>query len=174
MLQGKNKHVVQTENVSTSAAHRVGGLFNTRSFERMSIFGKKQPKELPPLFSETEIDGATYDQVMDFLVSVNDDDYKKIIKVADTYRKTHCDVAKITGIEQQAQPSIFELQTQPARPVAATAPKATDTEAGNFLDEDDDLTAAFMDDEAPTPPAVPGTGTAKPIKVTDDTDQLQS
>lgn len=141
----------------------------------MSIFGKKQPKELPPLFSETEIDGATYDQVMDFLVSVNNDDYKKIIKVADAYRKTHCDVAKITGIEQEAQPSIFELQSPQAASTAATAPKATDTEAGDFLDGDDDLTAAFLDDDEPaTPPAAPSTGTSKPITVKDDTSELQS
>lgn len=139
----------------------------------MSIFKKAPAKELPPLFTEAELNegaAATYEQVLDFLVSVNDSDYKKVIKVADAYRKTHCEVAKITGIEQEPVGSIFETQTQTAQPVTVTAP-ATDTEAGNFLDGDDDLAAAFLDDDEPA-----ATNQPKSTKVTvkDDNANHQS
>ena len=125
----------------------------------MGLFGKKSAKTLPPLLSSAEIDGASYDQVLDFLVSVNKDDFDKIIKVAGLYRKTHCDVAKVTGLTAEPQPSIFEDQTiapQVAGTPLVTTPgaKAPDTEAGDFL-TDDDLNNAFLDDDEPTPPAAP-------------------
>lgn len=180
MLQtAQNKHVVKTQNSNTSAPITVGGLFNilrrdyvVRGIDHMGIFNKKSAKELPPLFSEAELNGASYEQVIDFLVAVNNDDFKKVIKVAELQRKAHADMAKVTGLAQDEPQSIFDLQTIEAR---AVAHNKTDTEAGNFLDDDDDLTAAFMDDDAPVlPPAVPGTGTAKPITVTDDSSELQS
>jgi hypothetical protein len=172
MLTGQNKNVPKTGKQNTSATISVGGLFNARSLRHMGIFGnKKSAKELPPLFSEAEIDGASYDQVLDFLVSINSDDYKKVIKVADLYRKTHCDVAKVTGLEQQAVPSIFEEQSQPAI-VAPGTPAPTDTEAGNFLDDDDDIAAAFLadDDEPATATAPVGSPTGKSTKVEIKTD----
>lgn len=179
MLNNSNKNVKQNVTLGTPAVATISGFFSAanklnKGVKHMGLFGsKKTVKELPPLFSEAEIDGATYDQVLDFLVSVNNDDYKKIIRVADLYRKTHCEVAKVTGLATDPQPSIFEQQPV-AAPAAPVAP-ATDTEAGNFLDGDDDLAAAFLDDDEPTPPATTAPAT-KPTKVTvtDETDNLQS
>lgn len=117
----------------------------------MGIFNKKAIKDLPPLLSTAEIEGANYDQVLDFLVSVNDADFDKIIKVAGLYRKTHCDVADVTGLKLEAVPSIFETQTVPPQvvgtPIVGTpgGDKLPDTEAGDFL-ADDDLANAFLDD----------------------------
>lgn len=113
--------------------------------ENMSIFKKAPAKELPPLLNDAEIYGATYDQVIDFLVAVNDKDYQKIVKVADAHRANAAEVAKITGIKYGPVPSIFEQQT--VAPV--TAPGTVD---------DDDLDLAFLTDDEPAAP--------KPVKRT--------
>lgn len=97
----------------------------------MNLFKKQPTKELPPLISDAELDGASYEQVIDYLTSVNKADFEKIIKVATTFRKAHCEVAKITGIETEPTGSIFDHETVP--PVALPG----DTELGDFLTEDD-------------------------------------
>lgn len=107
---------------------------------------KKPKKELPPLMTEADWNEptASYDQVLDFLVAVNKSDFEKIIKVANLHRKANCDVAKITGMKHEPVPSIFDRQTVPERTIEPDVP---DTEAGNFLDEDDELNAAFLNDD---------------------------
>lgn len=91
----------------------------------------KPKKELPALITDEELDGASYEQVVDYLTSVNKADFEKIIKVATTYRKAHCEVAKITGIDTQPANSIFDHDEVP--PVAI----AGDTELGDFLTGDE-------------------------------------
>lgn len=159
MRYAQNKNVKKTVNSNMPAAIMASGLFNAWSFKYMGIFNKKPAKELPPLFSEAELNGASYEQVIDFLVSVNAADFKKVIKVAELQRKAHIDMAKVTGMTMDEPQSIFDMQTIEAR---AEAHNATDTEAGNFLDDDDELTRAFMDDDEPTtPPKSPAAGTTK-------------
>lgn len=111
----------------------------------MGIFDKKT-NDLPALLSDDELQApAGYEQVLDFLVAINGADFNKVIKVANVYRSANKDVALVTGLEVDEPTSIFEKQTAP--PV--TMP---DTDAGNFLDDDDELSAAFLDDEpAPRP-----------------------
>lgn len=107
----------------------------------MGIFDKK-PKEQPAVAD----DGATYDQVVDFLVSVNDRDYQKIKRVVDIYRAANVEVAKATGVRSEPANSIFAKQTVPAVNLAPS-----DTDVGNFLEDDDELTAAFLEDDEPAP-----------------------
>lgn len=164
-IQNKNAN---NGKIFTPATNKVVGFFNANGVHKMLFNNKKTAKELPPLFSESEISGATYDQVQDFLVAVNDGDFDKIIQVAKIYRQANKDVAAATGMEFETQPSIFERQEAPA----VTIPE-TDTEAGNFLDNDDDLAAAFLNDDEPkTTIPVKTTATAKTAK--NETANLQS
>jgi hypothetical protein len=143
------------------------GLFCCRSSHqvsegKMSIFGNKKKTELPPLITDAELaamNGATYEQVIDFLVAVNDKDYQKIIKVAETTRAHHVEIAKITGMKYAPVPSIFEQQTTPA----ILLDKQPDTEAGDFLD-DDELEKAFKEPGAPTKPGSKTKPAATPAK----------
>lgn len=108
----------------------------------MGLFSKKSDR-LTPLFSEAEIEGASYYQVIDFLAAVNDKDYFKIIKVAETTRIHNAGIAKITGMKPESVPSIFKEQT------IAPITQQQDTSAGDFL-TDDELDAAFAE-PAPKP-----------------------
>lgn len=106
------------------------------------MFGRKSNYDEKPA---QEPQGATYDQVIDFLVAVNDKDYQKIIKVADIHRAANVDVAKATGVKAETTPSIFERNTVPVIKHSQDEP--------NLLDEDDELVAAFLgsEDDEPEP-----------------------
>lgn len=141
MLMAKNQNA--QKNLMNLPALTIGGFFNAQGVTRVLFNNKKKNiDELPPLFSEAEINGASYEQVLDFLIAVNDDDFSKIIKVAEIHRQAHRDVAEATGLEYEAPASIFERQEVPEV-------QLPDTDAGNFLDDDDDadIAAAFLDDE---------------------------
>lgn len=102
-------------------------------------------------------EGATYDQVIDFLVAVNDKDYQKIIKVADIYRAANVDVARASGVKLEPANSIFERQTMPIVKHGQDEP--------NLLDEDDELTAAFLGSEDDEPDELPKPKRRKKVKV---------
>lgn len=99
----------------------------------MGLFGKDK-KVLAPLFSESELEpqNADYNTVLDWLQGLSDEDYATVCKIAEIYRKANKDAAAALGIEDQPTTFIHP----PAEP---EAPK-------NFLDEDD-ISAAFLDDE---------------------------
>lgn len=121
----------------------------------MSIFGNKKKRSTymgEPIGQEPTV--ANYDQVVDFLVSVNDKDYQKIIKVANIYRDANVEVAKATGVKQEPVQSIFARQTVPAVNLG-------DQPGHSFLDEDDELVKAFAGSEPDEPEVKP---TTKPKK----------
>lgn len=172
MLLAQNKNMPKYNHIIKAPAFNIGGFFNSTGVTKVLFNKKKSIAELPPLLSESEVNGASYDQVLDFLVGINDDDYSKVLKVAEIYRKANQDVAQATGLEYEAQPSIFDRQE--AIEARHTTAPATDTEAGNFLDDDDDLATAFLsdDDEPVTQIPVKTTATAKTPK--NETANLQS
>lgn len=96
----------------------------------MNLFNRKPTKELPPLISDEELDAVTYNEVLEFLTSINNSDYAKIIKVVNTYRKANCEVAKITGLAATEQRSIFDQPT-----AVAKIDYPSDTELGDFLED---------------------------------------
>lgn len=106
----------------------------------MQLFGNKK-KELPPL-AEVAATGASYEQVVDFLVGLNKSDFDKVIKVANIYRAAEQEVAKTTGMKQEQVPPLFK--TQATKPLLS--PGVVD------LDDDDELIAAFEGSEPDEPP----------------------
>ena len=111
----------------------------------MGIFtNKERQSNVPPLALDDEPsdDPVNYNNVLDYLVGLSDDEFEKIKKVASIYRKANKDASEALGVENE--PSAFisnpadELQTIPPRPI---------NEAGaTILDDDEDL-ASFLDDE---------------------------
>jgi hypothetical protein len=80
----------------------------------MSLFGnKKQP--LPDLITESDFeDVANYNSALSFLVGLSDDDYKKVINVADIHRKAYQESAAVLGIAND--PTTFINPPEPTAP----------------------------------------------------------
>lgn len=103
---------------------------------------RAQPVELPAIVQPE--DPVNYNSVLDYLIGLNDKDYKKMTSSVEIYRKANKDVAKIIGIKDE--PTHTLLPEQP-----------TDQEIDDGLDDllaadGDALKTAFIEDE-PTPPA---------------------
>lgn len=130
----------------------------------MSLFGNKKKYEQAKGAAPSPA-GASYDQVIDFMVFVNEKDHQKIIKVVEIYRKANIEVARATGVKPEPVPSIFKHQTVPAQPAAPS-----------LLEDDDELVAAFegSEDDEPVTPARKAKTTVKvttPNGDEKDTDQ---
>jgi hypothetical protein len=113
----------------------------------MSIFNRKK-RVIGTYMGEPVKDesiGVDYEEVLSFLASVNQADFDKIIKVARIYRDADIAVAKVTGLKTEQVPSIFETNK-------ITDHKHAEKVAKSLLDEDDELEAAFLDDDEPVPP----------------------
>lgn len=110
----------------------------------MGIFGNKKAEPAQPLLSDAEIFGdqpINYNQTIEFLAGLSDEDYKKTIKCAEITRKSYADQCKVLGIDNEPtafiNPPEDELQTMPPVEVA-----------GSFLEDDTEL-GSFLDDEPP-------------------------
>lgn len=69
----------------------------------MTLFGHKK-RELPDLITDEELaedQGVAYDCVIDYLNGLSEDDYSKVIKVAEIYRKATQDAADALGVENE-------------------------------------------------------------------------
>lgn len=67
----------------------------------MSLF-KKDKKVLPPLMTEADFDEVgNYDSTLKYLLGLSDDDYKKVIQVADIHRKANLDAAAVLGVANE-------------------------------------------------------------------------
>lgn len=84
-------------------------------------------------------DPVNYNSVLDYLVGLSQDDFKKMTKSAEIYRKANRDVAGLIGVEDEPTTSIQTSQ-----------PELEDEDLDNLLNANkDDLTAAFLEDELP-------------------------
>lgn len=113
----------------------------------MGLFNKKDSLQKKPalLFDTEEQDfvrqEAGYNEVVDYLVGLSDEDYIKVCKVAEIYRKANAEALEALGIENQ--PTTFIQQPEPEEPE-----QSEDELADNFLD--DELDNAFLEDIDPT------------------------
>lgn len=102
----------------------------------MGIFGKKR-KELPPLMQASDFDivpaQPDFDSVLEWLIGLSADDYAKVGKIADIHRKAYNDHCKVLG--KPDEPTTFIEPPAPAEPPT------------NLLDDEDDITSAFLEDE---------------------------
>lgn len=129
----------------------------------MGLFGKdKKQHELPPLFRDDELDGlapeATVDfnGVVDYLVGLSDEDYKKLQNYVVVYRHAAKAGAEALGIENE--PTTFI--NPPEAPTVADSTFADDNgkikvpvkDDEDDLLLDDELEAAFLEDDT-TPSA---------------------
>lgn len=64
----------------------------------MDIF-KRRKSELPPLISDEEL--VDYNAVLNYLVGLSDADYKKVLQVADIYRKADQDASTALGVDRE-------------------------------------------------------------------------
>lgn len=91
----------------------------------MGLFGNKDKKELPPLMTAADfVDVANYDSALNYLVGLSDDEYKKVINVADIHRKAYQESAAVLGTPNE--PTTFINPPEPELPPA---------DEPNFLDE---------------------------------------
>lgn len=97
----------------------------------MSLFSNNK-KELPALFSEAELSApevANYESSLNYLIGLSDEEFDKVIKVADIHRKAYQDSAGVLGT--------------PNEPTTFITPPAEPEPQGSFLDDDE---PAFIDD----------------------------
>lgn len=110
----------------------------------MGIFtSKEKPQSVfqVPAFDEPEA-AVNYNSVLDYLVGLGDDDFEKIKKVANIYRKANKDASEALGVENEpsafiSNPELDELQTLPPVPISP----------------DEAIIDAFLEQEIATPTA---------------------
>lgn len=105
-----------------------------------------KPKHKEPLSGLPELlkpeDPVNYNSVLDYLTGLSKADYSKIIKSADIYREANAKVAKVVGVKDEPT-----HQLMPTTQTGEEQEKDLDT-----MLEADDLSTAFLDDDAPAAP----------------------
>ena len=97
----------------------------------------RTPVEIPE--SMRPVDPVNYNSVLDYLVGLSPEDFKKMTKSAEIYRKANKDVANLLDIEDEATTAIV-----------TDKPEVTDDDLDAMLSAPkDELTTAFLEDEAP-------------------------
>lgn len=97
----------------------------------------RTPVEIPE--SMKPVDPVNYNSVLDYIVGLSPEDFKKMTKSAEIYRKANKDVAKLLDIEDEATTAIV-----------TDKPEVTDDDLDAMLSAPkDDLTSAFLEDELP-------------------------
>lgn len=73
------------------------------------LFSKreKRPVELPKLVTQ-EQNPVNYDSVLDYLVGLSEEDYKKMCKVTGIYREANKKAATVLNVEDQPTSSLVE------------------------------------------------------------------
>lgn len=104
------------------------------------------PAELPAAMQPE--DPVNYNSVLDYLVGLSTDDFKKMTKSAEIYRKANKDVA-----------NLLEVEDEPTTAIKTEKPEISDDELDDMLNTPPDaLAAAFIDNEpAPKPKKVQST-----------------
>lgn len=129
--------------------------------------GKKSPLDLKPGQPIWAIDPTIEDQavnfntVLEWLVGLSEDDYAKVVKVADIHRKAYIEHCEALG--ETPEPSTFINPPEPEANLLVVDKDVHHLDhkrPKSFLDDDDELTAAFLEDE----PKQPKKKTTKPVK----------
>jgi len=115
----------------------------------MSLFGKKQP-EVPQTFivnEAAEAAGVDHNNVLDYLLQLKTEEYQKLLKLTDIYRKAN----KAAGeLIPQYDPDLAETVEVQQFGSSETIQVRTGREEGeDELDAmlDDELAAAFIEEE---------------------------
>lgn len=102
-------------------------------------------------------DPVNYNSVLDYLVGLSPEDFKKMTKSAEIYRKANKDVA-----------NLLEVEDEPTTSITTEQPELKDEDLDDMLAADqEDLTAAFLEDDAPAPKPKKKQSTDKKIEVKD-------
>lgn len=118
--------------------------------------GEAHPLPQIPAAMQPE-DPVNYNSVLDYLVGLSDDDYKKMTRSAEIYRKANKDVAKVIGIEDE-----------PTTAITTEKPQVSDDELDEMLNAPaDELAAAFIEDEIPAAKPKKKQSTEKKIEITE-------
>lgn len=123
----------------------------------MGLFKDKQ-KPLPALDLDDE--PANYNTALEYLLGLSDKDYETITKVAAIHRQANKDAAEILGLPDD--PVTF---IHPPQPELVDTLGHTVSTPSTMLDEDDDLSQAFLEDEPKAKKAK--AGSSRSIRVKD-------
>lgn len=115
----------------------------------MGLFERKKPvieNTFLNVPKEAETgDAVNYNSVLDYMLTLTDEDYEKLLKVAKVYRDANKKAAEIIGAEGVA----IETMGEPLKSEVDIIADTDDEEAlDNFLNEE--LTAAFIEDNGET------------------------
>lgn len=100
-------------------------------------------------------DPVNYNSVLDYLVGLSPEDFKKMTKSAEIYRKANKDVASLIGVEDE-----------PTTSISTEKPEISDDDFDAMLSADkDELATAFLEDEIPTDTKKKPQATEKKIEV---------
>lgn len=100
-------------------------------------------------------DPVNYNSVLDYLVGLSPEDFKKMTKSAEIYRKANKDVASLIGVEDE-----------PTTSISTEKPEISDDDLDAMLSADkDELATAFLEDEIPADTKKKPQATEKKIEV---------
>lgn len=109
------------------------------------LFGKRKSRSSEPVILPEAMkaeDPVNYNSVLDYLVGLSSDDFKKMTKSAEIYRKANREVA-----------SLLDVEDEPTTAIKTEKPEITDDEMDDMLNADPDaLQSAFLDDAPASKP----------------------
>jgi hypothetical protein len=116
----------------------------------------RTPVNIPE--SMKPVDPVNYNSVLDYLVGLSPEDFKKMTKSAEIYRKANKDVANLLDVEDE-----------PTTSIVTDKPEISDDDLDNMLSADkDELTTAFLDDDVPAVDKKKKQATAKKVEIKED------
>ena len=116
----------------------------------LGLFGKKQP-EVPQTFivnEAAEASGVDHNNVLDYLLQLKTDEYEKLLKLTEIYRKANKEAGEL--IPQYDPDLVPEIEVQEfgkteTIKVRVEGAEDDDAELDKFLNEE--LETAFLEDE---------------------------
>lgn len=109
------------------------------------LFAKRKSRSSEPVILPEAMkaeDPVNYNSVLDYLVGLSNDDFKKMTKSAEIYRKANREVA-----------SLLDVEDEPTTAIKTEKPELTDDEMDDMLNADSDaLQSAFLDDAPASKP----------------------
>lgn len=90
------------------------------------LFGKTKQRSADPIATPEAMkpeDPVNYNSVLDYLVGLSNDDFKKMTKSAEIYRKANREVANLLDIEDE-----------PTTAITTEKPEITDDDLDNMLE----------------------------------------
>jgi hypothetical protein len=91
--------------IRNTTIKRIGGVVGI--LDKLGKKRKANPVELPALLAK-DANPVNYDSVLDYLVGLSEEDYKKICKVTGIYREANKKAATVLNVEDQPTTSLVE------------------------------------------------------------------